>query len=41
VRTGESESFKELGSVDVKGGRAEIDLAPQSLLTLTTLPAEG
>jgi len=38
LRTSETENFKELDSVAVKDGRAEIELAPQSLLTLTTMP---
>jgi len=41
VRTGAAESFKELPAVAVEGGAAKVQLAQQSLLTLTTLPAEA
>ena len=36
VRTGETESFRQLGPVEVSGGTVELELAPNSLLTLTT-----
>ncbi len=39
VRTGAAESFKELPAVAVEGGAAKVQLARQSLLTLTTLAA--
>ena len=39
VRTGREEAFKELAPIPVEGGAARIALAPQSLLTLTTMPA--
>jgi hypothetical protein len=38
VRTGEAESFRELPEARPRGGRLELDLAPRSLLTLTTMP---
>lgn len=38
VRTGRGEAFKELGPVAVHGGVVKTALAPQSLLTLTTMP---
>ena len=37
VRTDGTENYKQLDDVVVKNGRAELDLAPQSLLTLTTM----
>ncbi|MFQ6132118.1 MAG: hypothetical protein ACE5R4_08785 [Armatimonadota bacterium] len=40
VRTSETDSFRELPAVPVADGRASVDLAARSLLTLTTLPAE-
>ena len=36
VRTSEQERFAELGAVEVLDGRIQLELAPQSLLTLTT-----
>ncbi|NQT88455.1 hypothetical protein HQ560_16935, partial [bacterium] len=38
VRTGEAESFAELAPAPVKTGTVRLDLAKQSLLTLTTMP---
>jgi hypothetical protein len=38
VRTGATESFAKLSPVQVRGGTVRLDLAKQSLLTLTTLP---
>ena len=40
IRTTESEAFVDLPPVPVRDGVAETDLAQQSLLTLTTVPAE-
>ncbi|MDH7570575.1 MAG: hypothetical protein QHJ73_13420 [Armatimonadota bacterium] len=37
-RTGEHEGFRELPPVQVSEGTAEVELAPLSLLTLTTMP---
>ena len=39
IRTGRDDAFKSLSPVAVEGGAARIALAPQSLLTLTTMPA--
>lgn len=41
VRTSESDSFKELAPVRPEGGIVKMRLARQSLLTLTTVPAEA
>ena len=38
VRTSGDEAFKELPPVAVEGGKAQLTLGPQSLLTLTTMP---
>ena len=40
IRTSETESFAELEAVSVRDGSVEIELAPRSLLTLTTMPAD-
>jgi len=40
VQTSQAEAFQELEAVKVAEGRAELELAPQSLLTLTTMPAD-
>ena len=40
VRTGHDQAFRELPAVPVADGEAAIALARQSLLTLTTMPAE-
>ena len=40
VQTGETDAMKEVPPVAVAGGVARMVLAPQSLLTLTTMPAE-
>jgi hypothetical protein len=39
IRTGATDAFRELPPVPVRGRIAEVKLAQQSLLTLTTLPA--
>jgi len=38
IRTGATDSFKELPPVSVEGGVVKATMAPQSLLTLTTMP---
>lgn len=40
VRTSETESFKSLPPVVVRDGKVSVELAAQSLLTLTTMPPE-
>ncbi len=37
IRTSQTEGFQELAAVQPRGGVLELDLAPQSLLTLTTM----
>jgi len=37
VRTSQTEGFQELAAVQPRSGVLELDLAPQSLLTLTTM----
>jgi hypothetical protein len=37
IRTSQSEGFQELAAVHSRGGVLELDLTPQSLLTLTTM----
>jgi hypothetical protein len=38
VRTGATESFAKLGPIEARNGTLHLDLAKQSLLTLTTMP---
>ena len=38
IRTSQNEGFQELAEVQPRRGIVELDLAPQSLLTLTTMP---
>ena len=38
IRTSQIEGFQELEEVQPRRGIVELDLAPQSLLTLTTMP---
>ncbi len=40
VQTSEADSYREMEPVPVSKGQVELDLAAQSLLTLTTLPGE-
>jgi len=41
VQTSAADSFKELSAVAVEAGAAKVQLAQQSLLTLTTMPASA
>ncbi len=40
IRTSQAEGFQELAAVQPRRGVLELDLTPQSLLTLTTMPRE-
>ena len=40
IRTSETEAYSELDPVEAENGRAELQLPPLSLLTLTTTPSE-